>query len=83
MRYKSWNFGALRDTMIGFKLETKTTPKRYQRLEFQTLKDTTSTPAILLYKTPPGPIFTLKPGLHAAICLTDSFMFTSGYCVDF
>ena len=34
--------------MIRFKLETKnTTPKRYQRLEFQTLKDTTGTPTNL------------------------------------
>ena len=31
----------------------KTTCKRYQILEFQTLKDTTSIPATLLYKNPP------------------------------
>ena len=31
----------------------KTTPKRYQKFEFQTLNDTTSTP---LYKTPPSGI---------------------------
>ena len=30
----------------------KTTPKRYKKLEFQTLKDTTSTPTILPYKNP-------------------------------
>ena len=28
----------------------KTTPKRYQKLEFQTLRDTTGTPTILLQK---------------------------------
>ena len=33
----------------------KTAPKRYQKLEFQTLKDTTSTPTILPYKNPPPP----------------------------
>ena len=33
--------------MTGFKLNIKkTTPKRHQKLEFQTLKDTTSTPSI-------------------------------------
>ena len=39
--------------MIGFELEEKTTPKRYQNLEFQTLKDRTSTPTILPYKNSP------------------------------
>ena len=32
----------------------KTTPERYQKLEFQTLKTTTSTPTTLPYKNPPG-----------------------------
>ena len=50
---KSWKFGTLKDTMIGFKLEAKkTTPKRYQKLEFQTM----STPTILPYKNPPSGI---------------------------
>ena len=40
--------------MIRFKLEEKTTPKRYQKLEFQTLKDTTSTPTIYHIRTPLG-----------------------------
>ena len=31
----------------------KTTPKRYQKLEFQTLKYTMSTSTTLLYKNPP------------------------------
>ena len=39
--------------MIGFKLETKTTPMRYQKLEFPTLKDTTGTSTTLPYKNPP------------------------------
>ena len=34
-----------------------TTPKRYQKSEFQTLKDTTSTPTILHDKNPPPPLF--------------------------
>ena len=51
---KSWKFGTLKDTMIDFKRKAKTTPKRYQKLEFQILKDTTSTPTILPYKKPPG-----------------------------
>ena len=38
--------------MIGFKLEAKTTPKRYQNWKFQTLKDTMSTPTSLPYKNP-------------------------------
>ena len=25
----------------------------------------------------------VKPGLHDAICLTDSFLFTQGHCVNF
>ena len=25
----------------------------------------------------------IKPGLHEAICLTDSFVFTPGHCVNF
>ena len=40
--------------MIGFKLQTKSTPKRDQKLGFQTLKDTTSTLTILLYKKAPA-----------------------------
>ena len=41
--------------MIDFKRkEKKTIPQRYQKLEFQTLKDTTSTPTILPYKKTPG-----------------------------
>ena len=40
--------------MTGFKFDMKkTTPKRHQKLEFQTVKDTTSTPTILPYKNPP------------------------------
>ena len=36
-------------------LDRETTPKRHQKLRFQTLKDTTSTPTILPYKNPiPG-----------------------------
>ena len=60
---KSLKLGTLKDTMIkGFKLVAKKktknknkerTPKRYQKLEFQTLKVTTSTPTILPYKKPP------------------------------
>ena len=43
--------------MIDFKRkEKKTIPQRYQKLEFQTLKDTTSTPTILPYKKTPGGI---------------------------
>ena len=54
---KIWN---PKDTMIGFKLETKTQPLRdTKKLEFQTLKDTTSTPAILLHNTPRGIAFKL------------------------
>ena len=44
--------------MIDFNRKAKTTPKRYQKLEFQTLKDTTSTLTILPHKTslpPPHP----------------------------
>ena len=36
--------------MFQTRLRQKTTPRRYQNLEFQTLKDTTSTPTTLLYK---------------------------------
>ena len=52
---KSSKFGTLKDTVIGFKLEIKTTPKRYQKLEFQTLKDMMSTPTILSYNDSPPP----------------------------
>ena len=58
---KSWKFETLKHTMIGFKLEPKkTTLKRYQKSEFQTLKDTTSTPTILPYKNPTGSILSLR-----------------------
>ena len=39
--------------MKDFKRKAKTTTKRYQKLEFQTLKDTTNSPTILPYKNPP------------------------------
>ena len=45
--------------MTGFKLEEKTTHRRYQKLEFQ-LKDTTSTSTILPYKNPPGMLHQLS-----------------------
>ena len=38
------------------------TSERYQKLEFQTLKDTTSTPTILPYKNPPPPARTWQNG---------------------
>ena len=38
-------------------LGKRTTPKKYQNLEFQTLKDTPSTATTLLYRnTPWGPV---------------------------
>ena len=44
---KLWKFRTLKDTTIGFKLEAKTPPKGYKKLEFLALKDTTSIPTIL------------------------------------
>ena len=38
------------NTAICFKLEEKTTLKRYQKLEFQTLTDMTSTSITLPYR---------------------------------
>ena len=38
------------NTAICFRLEEETTLKRYQKLEFQTLADMTSTPITLLYR---------------------------------
>ena len=49
--------------MTGFKFDMKkTTPKRHQKLEFQTVKDTTSTPTILPYKNPPSPGYVHREG---------------------
>ena len=36
---KSWKFGTLKDTMIDFKRKAKNNPWKYQKLEFQTLKE--------------------------------------------
>ena len=47
--------------MIDLKRKAKNNPKRYQKLEFQTLKDTTSTPTILPYKNPLGEKIYLTP----------------------
>ena len=58
---------------IGFKLEAKKIPKRYQKLEFQTLKDTTSTHTILPYKNTRGSGISAESFLDFCDLNTQSF----------